>query len=130
MKIQLPEFVDEVLDKFAGSGQEIYVVGGAVRDILTGRIVDDWDFTTSATPEEILKIYPDGFYDNQFGTVGVSHPSSENPFEITTFRKEFGYSDTRRPDRVEWGKTLEEDMARRDFTINAMAIKRTGKGRL
>jgi tRNA nucleotidyltransferase/poly(A) polymerase len=128
MKIQLPEFVDEVLDKFAASGQEIYVVGGAVRDILTGRIVDDWDFTTSATPEEILKIYPDGFYDNQFGTVGVSHPSSENPFEITTFRKEFGYSDTRRPDRVEWGKSLEEDMARRDFTINAMAIKKTGKG--
>ena len=127
MKIQLPEFVSEILDKFTKGGHEIYVVGGAVRDLLTGKMVDDWDFTTSATPEEILKIFPDGFYDNTFGTVGVSHPSTPNPFEITTFRKEFGYSDKRRPDRVEWGKSLEEDMSRRDFTINAMAIKKTGK---
>lgn len=127
MKFQLPEFVNEILDKFNKKDFEIYVVGGAVRDILTARIVDDWDFTTSATPEEILKIFPDGFYDNEFGTVGISDPSSPNPFEITTFRKEFGYSDKRRPDRVEWGKTLEEDMARRDFTINAMALKKLGK---
>jgi len=127
MKIQLPEFVSEILDKFTKGGHEIYVVGGAVRDLLTGKMVDDWDFTTSATPEEILKIFPDGFYDNTFGTVGVSHPSTPNPFEITTFRKEFGYSDKRRPDRVEWGKSLEEDMSRRDFTINAMAVKKTGK---
>ena len=127
MKFQLPEYVIEILDKFAKGGFEIYVVGGAVRDLLTTRMVDDWDFTTSATPEEILEIFPDGFYDNQFGTVGVSHALSPNPFEITTFRKEFGYSDKRRPDRVEWGKTLAEDMARRDFTINAMALKRLGK---
>ena len=127
MKIQLPEFVSEILDKFTKGGYEIYIVGGAVRDLLTARMVDDWDFTTSATPEEILKIFPDGFYDNAFGTVGISHPSTPNPFEITTFRKEFGYSDKRRPDRVEWGKSLEEDMSRRDFTINAMAVKKTGK---
>src|SRR4030042_4467695 len=121
MKIQLPEFVQEILKKFSENNYEIYVVGGAVRDLLTGRSVDDWDFTTSATPEEILKIFPDGFYDNEFGTVGVRDASSTNPYEITTFRKEFGYSDARSPDRVEWGKTLKEDMARRDFTINAMA---------
>jgi putative nucleotidyltransferase with HDIG domain len=127
MKIQLPEFVSEILDKFTKGDYEIYIVGGAVRDLLTARMVDDWDFTTSAPPEEILKIFPDGFYDNAFGTVGISHPSTPNPFEITTFRKEFGYSDKRRPDRVEWGKSLEEDMARRDFTINAMALKKTGK---
>ncbi|MBI2007437.1 MAG: HDIG domain-containing protein [Candidatus Blackburnbacteria bacterium] len=85
--------------------------------------VIDWDFTTNATPEEILKLFPEGFYDNQFGTVGIAHESSPKPYEITTFRREIGYSDKRRPDRVEWGKTLEEDLARRDFTINAMALK-------
>jgi len=117
------EFVSEILDKFVKAGFEIYIVGGAVRDLLTGRPVDDWDFTTNATPEEILKIFPEGFYDNIFGTVGISHPSSQSPYEITTFRREFGYSDKRRPDKVEWGKTLEEDLSRRDFTINAMALR-------
>jgi len=125
MEFQLPEFVIEILNKFSQKGYEIYIVGGAVRDLLTGRLVDDWDFTTNATPQEILKLFPDGHYDNQFGTVGISLPSSPNPYEITTFRKEFGYSDSRRPDRVEWGKTLKEDISRRDFTINAMALQIT-----
>ncbi len=123
----LPPFVLEILDKFDNGGYQIYVVGGAVRDFLTNREVDDWDFTTDATPEEILKVYPDGFYDNKFGTVGISHESSPNPYEITTFRTESGYSDTRRPDKVEWGKTLDEDLKRRDFTINSMAIKKKGE---
>jgi putative nucleotidyltransferase with HDIG domain len=123
VKVQLPKFVKSVLDKFEDNNFEIYIVGGAVRDVILGKIVDDWDFTTNATPEKILKLFPEGFYDNKFGTVGVSHPSSENPFEITTFRKEFGYSDSRRPDKVEWGKTLIEDLSRRDFTVNAMALK-------
>ncbi|MBI2066153.1 hypothetical protein HYT60_01460 [Candidatus Woesebacteria bacterium] len=125
MKVHTNEFVSEILDKFAEAGLEIYIVGGAVRDVLMGKPVDDWDFTTNATPEEILKIFPEGFYDNIFGTVGISHPSSESPYEITTFRREFGYSDKRRPDRVEWGKNLDEDLSRRDFTINAMALRRT-----
>lgn len=125
MKIESNEFVSEILNKFTEAGFEIYIVGGAVRDLLTGRAVDDWDLTTNATPKEILKIFPDGFYDNLFGTVGISHPSCENPYEITTFRREFGYSDKRRPDKVEWGKSLEEDLSRRDFTINAMALKKT-----
>jgi len=103
MKLHINEFVSEILDKFEKKGYEIYIVGGAVRDELTGRPVDDWDFTTNATPEEIQKIFPDGFYDNIFGTVGISHPSSKNPYEITTFRREYGYSDTRRPDKVDWG---------------------------
>src|SRR3990172_2524169 len=124
MKIELPPFILQILKKFQDSGYEIYIVGGAVRDILTKRPVDDWDFTTDATPPEILKIFPDGFYDNVFGTVGISHESSPNPYEITTFRREFDYSDHRRPTKVEWGKTLEEDLQRRDFTINAMAIGR------
>jgi len=128
VKLQLPDYVLDILNKLEKAGFESYVVGGAVRDILMGKEVYDWDFTTNATPEEILKIFPDGYYDNKFGTVGISHPSSPNPYEITTFRKEFGYSDTRRPDKVEWGKTLKEDIARRDFTINAMAL--TAKGEL
>ena len=123
----IPEEVQSLITKFEKSGFEIYIVGGAVRDILMGKIVHDWDFTTNAKPEEILKIFPDGFYDNVFGTVGIpSEVERERPFEITTFRKEEGYSDRRRPDKVSWGKILEEDLARRDFTINAMAINHLG----
>ncbi|MDP3888668.1 MAG: hypothetical protein Q8Q24_01345 [bacterium] len=122
MDFKLPEFVDLIIKKFEVAGFEIYIVGGAVRDLLMGREVKDWDFTTNATPEEILKIFPDGFYDNQFGTVGVVD-EEKNVYEITTFRKEIGYSDKRHPDKVEWGKTLEEDLSRRDFTINAISLK-------
>jgi tRNA nucleotidyltransferase/poly(A) polymerase len=122
MEVQLPEPVKDILSKFDKSGYEIYVVGGAVRDFLMGRIVNDWDFTTNATPEEILKIIPEGFYDNIFGTVGLTVTGFEKPFEITTYRTEHGYSDSRHPDQISWGKTLEEDLSRRDFTINAMAF--------
>lgn len=127
MEVQLPKFVLEILKKFEKAEFEIYLVGGAVRDLLMKKGADDWDFTTNATPEEILKIFPDGFYDNKFGTVGISHESSPHPYEITTFRHESGYTDKRRPDKVVWGKTLEEDLKRRDFTINAMALKRKGE---
>ncbi|MFH1971078.1 MAG: HD domain-containing protein [Patescibacteria group bacterium] len=130
VKVQLPKFVIKILEKFETNKYEIYIVGGAVRDVILGKIVDDWDFTTNATPQEILKIFPEGFYDNKFGTVGINDKSSENPFEITTYRKEYGYSDSRRPDKIEWGKTLKEDLSRRDFTINAMALKQIkGKSR-
>jgi putative nucleotidyltransferase with HDIG domain len=124
VEVQLPKFVLEILKKFEKAEFKIYVVGGAVRDLIIKKDSDDWDFTTNATPEEILKIFPDGFYDNKFGTVGISHESSPHPFEITTFRHESGYSDQRRPDKVIWGKTLEEDLKRRDFTINALALKK------
>jgi len=125
MKVQLPKFVLEIISRFEKKGFEIYLVGGAVRDLLMKRNVDDWDFTTNATPEQILKIFPKGFYDNKFGTVGISHESSPNPYEITTFRQEYGYTDKRHPDKVVWGKTLDEDLKRRDFTINAMALQVT-----
>jgi tRNA nucleotidyltransferase (CCA-adding enzyme) len=122
MDIRLPESVQNILDKFDKAGYEIYIVGGAVRDVLMGRLVNDWDFTTNATPEQILKVIPDGFYDNQFGTVGLSVESFEKAFEITTYRTEQGYSDARHPDKISWGKTLNEDISRRDFTINALAL--------
>lgn len=125
--LNLPKKVLEIFKKFESSDFEIYVVGGAVRDLLMGKIVYDWDFTTNATPKEILKIIPKGFYDNTFGTVGIKYKTFEKPFEITTFRTEGSYSDNRRPDSVSWGKTLKEDLKRRDFTINAMALDSKGK---
>lgn len=121
-QIKISPFVKNILDKFAKAGYEIYIVGGAVRDVLMGKETYDWDFTTNATPDEILQVFPEGFYDNKFGTVGLADESHHNPYEITTFRRETGYSDRRRPDHVEWGKSLKEDLARRDFTINSMAL--------
>ncbi|KKR30591.1 hypothetical protein A2715_00195 [Candidatus Woesebacteria bacterium RIFCSPHIGHO2_01_FULL_39_32] len=124
MKVEIPSKVEEIVDKFEQTGYEIYIVGGAVRDILMGKSVYDWDFATKATPDEILKLFKDAYYTNEFGTVGIPNENKdERPYEITTFRTEHGYSDARRPDKVEWGKTLEEDLKRRDFTWNAMALK-------
>ena len=127
MEVQLPKSVVEILEKFDRAGYEIYIVGGAVRDILMGRHANDWDFTTNAVPDEILKIIPDGFYDNQFGTVGLTTEEFEKPFEITTFRSEEGYSDARHPDKISWGKTLKDDVSRRDFTINSLALDKNLK---
>ena len=138
IKVKLSAFVKKILKKFIDSGFEIYIVGGAVRDILMRVEVTDWDFTTNAKPEEMLKLFPDAFYDNKFGTVGVTNPEEEEKkdyfgrppvYEITTFRTESGYSDRRRPDKVTWGKTLDDDLKRRDFTINAMAL-RQAQGKL
>src|SRR3972149_5417908 len=123
MKLQIPKKVSEITNIFEKYGFEIYIVGGAVRDILMGKSVYDWDFATNTTPDEILKLFKDAYYTNEFGTVGIPNENKdERPYEITTFRTEHGYSDARRPDKVEWGKTLEEDLKRRDFTINAMAL--------
>jgi putative nucleotidyltransferase with HDIG domain len=123
MEIKLPASVTAILKKFQDENYEIYIVGGAVRDILMGKMVHDWDFTTNATPEQILKVIPGGLYNNLFGTVFTQNPDdSGNPHEITTFRKEEGYSDSRHPDKVSWGETLEDDLSRRDFTINALAL--------
>lgn len=119
----MPKSVKETLDKFNKKGFEIYIVGGAVRDILMGRLTNDWDFTTNATPEEILKVVPGGLYNNEFGTVFTPNPDNpENPHEITTYRKEEGYQDYRHPDKITWGKSLEEDLARREATISAIAL--------
>jgi tRNA nucleotidyltransferase/poly(A) polymerase len=127
MKPNLPSEVSCIINTFEKAGFEIYVVGGAVRDLLMGKLVYDWDFTTNAIPKQMLKLLEDkeAFYTNEFGTVGIpSKEKGERPYEITTFRTEHGYSDARRPDKVKWGKTLEEDLQRRDFTINALALAR------
>jgi len=120
--MEIPEKVIKIINKFTESKAEIYIVGGAVRDLLLDRPVKDWDFTTNLTPEEMKKLFPkNSFCNNVFGTFSILN--GQEIFEVTTFRTERGYSDNRHPDEVAWGKTLEEDLQRRDFTINAMAIK-------
>lgn len=121
--IKLPSYVTSFMDRFKKAHFQIYIVGGSVRDLLRASVHKDWDFATSATPEEILKLYPDGFYNNQFGTVGVNIEDNDTThlFEVTTFRREGEYQDARHPDKVEWAQSIEEDLARRDFTINAIA---------
>jgi len=117
----VPEKVEKLIEKFKENKAEIYIVGGAVRDLLLKRPVNDWDFTTNLLPEEMQKIFPkNSFYNNKFGTISVVF--GDDIFEVTTFRTEQGYSDSRHPDEVKWGKTLDEDLQRRDFTINAMAM--------
>ncbi|MFN4212372.1 MAG: CCA tRNA nucleotidyltransferase [Microgenomates group bacterium] len=119
----LPKVVNDFLNLFKKKGFQIYIVGGAIRDLLLKKEVDNWDFATNAKPEEIMKLFPDSFYDNKFGTVGVVQEvdGKKTVFEVTTFRKEAEYKDFRHPEKVEWAKTIEEDLARRDFTINALA---------
>lgn len=123
MKINInpPLPVLDILQKFRRAKYEVYIAGGVIRDALLNKPLYDWDLTTNATPEQILEIFPEGFYDNKFGTVGIKN-GDERPIEITTFRTESGYSDARHPDKISWGKSLNEDLKRRDFTINAMAL--------
>ncbi len=113
-----------LMELFIKADKEIYLIGGAVRDLLIDRAMGDYDLTTNAIPEETMKITKSlsPFYENDFGTVSVP-TEDKGVTEITTFRSEKGYSDFRRPDQVSWGKTLEEDIQRRDFTINTLAIK-------
>lgn len=124
---KIPPNILEIAKKFTESGYEIFLVGGSVRDLLSDRAITDWDLTTNAHPKEIQKLFPDSLYENNFGTVGIKAPELEETehkgiVEVTTYRTEKGYRDMRHPDVVEWGKTVEEDLGRRDFTINAMAL--------
>ncbi len=176
--ITLPPKAQTIITALQNAGYEAYAVGGSVRDTLMGRATHGWDYTTNATPEQTLAVFPDSFYDNQFGTVGIKIyanqeprtedqerlyrnnetktenqerliardqgpetgdqssldiPSSNNQlqttnvkpidiYEVTTYRSEKGYTDSRRPDVVIWGQSLLEDLSRRDFTINAIAM--------
>ncbi len=127
----IPKQVQFVLQNLQKAGFEAYIVGGCVRDFLMQKnqaasakssgAPRDWDITTSAKPEEIQKIFPESFYENKFLTVTVKVEDVQ--IEVTTYRKEANYSDNRHPDEVRFAKTLEEDVSRRDFTVNAMAIE-------
>ena len=128
MKDSIPSKVISFYEKLEKAGFDVYFVGGGVRNILMKIPVKDWDITTNATPEEIVKLFPDSYYNNDFGTVGVplgdeSLPAGRQVVEITTFRTEHGFTNKRHPDKVSWGKTIKEDLSRRDFTMNAIAMK-------
>jgi len=119
-QLVLPNKAKKIIQKLKKPGFEAYVVGGYIRDLLLKRAKNSIgiDFTTNATPEQIQTIFPQAKYENRFGTVIV--PLENHDYvEITTYRTEHSYSDCRHPDQVVWGKTLEEDLKRRDFTINA-----------
>lgn len=128
----LPYEAKTVMQKLKKAGFEAYAVGGCVRDLLLGRKTKDWDFTTNATPVQIRTLFPKSFYDNKFGTVGIPIKQKTNDkrqtakddiaiYEVTTYRSEGHYSDYRHPDKIVFGDSLEEDLKRRDFTINALA---------
>src|ERR1035437_409237 len=116
---EIPPPIAELLATLWSGGQAAYVVGGCLRDTLLGREPVDWDLTTDAPPARIQELFPLSLYDNRFGTVVVRH--ADNQYEITAFRRDVSYSDFRHPDAVEFGDSIEEDLARRDFTVNAMA---------
>lgn len=124
----VPAEVLAIYNKFQEKGFQIFFVGGSVRDFLMGKQVTDWDMTTDATPDQIQKIFPNSFYDNTFGTVGVlfedqTNQDKKNFAEVTTFRTESGYTNSRHPEKVTWGKSIDEDLSRRDFTMNAIALR-------
>ncbi len=126
MKFSIPKEILSVAETLEEAGFEAYLVGGCVRDLVLGKNPKDWDITTNATPEKIQPLFAETFYENKYGTVGVV-TETDNPslkvVEVTPYRKEGEYSDARRPDTVEFGVSLSEDLKRRDFTINAIAYR-------
>lgn len=130
MNMKIPKFVAETVKKIERAGFEAFVVGGCVRDLLLANGgPKDWDITTSAKPEEILKVFAEGKYENVFGTVLLplknEKGETEEVIEVTTYRSERGYSDRRHPDKIIFEDKLDKDLERRDFTINAMALRLT-----
>lgn len=135
MQKKIPREVSIILETLEKAGFEAYIVGGSVRDLLLGKEPKDWDVTTNAVPERVQALFPDHFYENDFGTVGVkttpflSHGKTgrdHDVVEVTTYRIESAYSDTRRPDSITYAQTLAEDLGRRDFTMNAIAMDLRG----
>ncbi|WP_083463110.1 CCA tRNA nucleotidyltransferase, partial [Calditerricola satsumensis] len=115
-----------VLERLEEAGYVAYFVGGYVRDRLLGRPIHDIDIATSARPETVMALFPDSLPTGiRHGTVTVR--MGDHAFEVTTFRVERGYSDARHPDEVVFVDRIEEDLARRDFTVNAMALDRRGR---
>ncbi|MCL2564171.1 MAG: hypothetical protein FWE08_09105, partial [Oscillospiraceae bacterium] len=128
----LPPFVRTVLETLESSGHPAYLAGGPVRDIVMGKVPQDWDIATAAAPEVVqglfAKTVPTGI---RHGTVtvvmdGQCRMKGAGHVEVTTFRRDGAYADHRRPERVDFVTDLQEDLARRDFTMNAMALDLRG----
>lgn len=129
MKYVLPDDIISIYKQIENAGFEIYFIGGCVRDLIMGIPVKDWDLTTNATPEKIQEIFPDSFYDNSYGTVGIpieKDGETQLVAQVTTYRTEKGFENFRHPTNVIWGKSLSEDVKRRDFTINTLSLKISG----
>jgi len=125
-KSSIPAEVVNVTETLEKAGFQAYLVGGCVRDILLGNKPKDWDVTTNANPEQIQKLFPKTVYENIYGTVAVINEQTEDKtlknIEVTPYRLESGYSDRRHPDQIKFSDKLEDDLKRRDFTINAIAV--------
>ncbi len=132
MPYKVPREITEVTETLRKNGFEAYLVGGCVRDLILDRKPKDWDITTNAKPDDIQHLFEETFYTNDFGTVGIvldTEDESLKVVEVTPYRTESEYGDKRRPDSVTFGNSIEEDLARRDFTINALAYDES-KGHL
>lgn len=128
--MQIPSEILDILSKLSKANFKAYIVGGCVRDLLIKNPLatrpKDWDIATNALPQQIQAIFPNSLYENDFGTIAVKTESTDPTLkivEITTFRQEGKYTDKRHPDEIKFAKTIEEDLCRRDFTINAMAME-------
>ncbi len=128
----IPKEIWEVSQQLKKNGFEAYLIGGCVRDILLHVKPKDWDITTNAKPEDIINIFPETFYENKYGTVGVVNKDVSDEtlkvVEVTPYRLEAEYTDSRRPDSVSFSEKLEDDLKRRDFTINAIALDLKDEG--
>lgn len=122
----IPKEIVGIVEKLEKAGYEAYLVGGCTRDILLGKTPKDWDITTNATPEQIIPLFNKTFYENEYGTVGVVNEDTGDErlkiVEVTPYRLESSYSDHRHPDDVKFSKSIADDLKRRDFTINAIAV--------
>lgn len=128
---RIPQVIKNVAQTLENAGFEAYLVGGCVRDILYGQKPKDWDITTNAHPEQIQNLFPHTFYENEYGTVAVVHDDVSDEtlktVEVTPYRIEGDYIDSRHPQTVKFAKNLKDDLQRRDFTMNAIALNIRGE---
>ena len=122
----IPTEITKIVETIEKAGFQAYLVGGCARDIFLGRTPKDWDITTNATPVQIQSLFPKTVYENIYGTVAVINETTEDPtlrnVEVTPYRLESGYSDRRHPDTIKFSEKLEDDLQRRDFTMNAIGL--------
>jgi tRNA nucleotidyltransferase (CCA-adding enzyme) len=127
----IPHNVTHITDLLVANGYEAFLVGGCVRDTIMGRVPNDYDITTNATPSQIIAAFEQTglriVYENNFGTVSIvfedePYDSNVREIQITPYRIEGKYSDNRHPDEIRFSETIDEDLSRRDFTINAIAL--------
>lgn len=132
VKIVFPEYVCRIIERLSEAGYDSYAVGGCVRDSILEREPKDWDVTTSAEPSDVMRVFSNGDI-HIIDSAGVRHgtvmvKALGEVCEITTFRSDGEYTDHRRPDSVTFSKKIEDDLARRDFTMNAVAAKPSREG--